>query len=96
MISSYVCSLNSALFLHTDKKHRFLLLETNKCKNAFAFDFYLFMFALNLYLHRFRNEPTRSLTNGNHFSSIVIVTVWHSSSSMLDQLKRMILNNEIC
>ena len=32
---------------------------------------YLFMFALNLFLHRFRNELARSLTNGNHFSSLV-------------------------
>ena len=27
---------------------------------------YLFMFALNLFLHRFRNELARSLTNRNH------------------------------
>ena len=31
MIGSYVCSLNSELFLHTVKNHSFLLLETNKC-----------------------------------------------------------------
>ena len=31
---------------------------------------YLFIFALNLLLHRFRNELARSLTNGNYFSSI--------------------------
>ena len=29
----------------------------------------MFMFALNLFLRRFRNELARSLTNGNHFSS---------------------------
>ena len=32
MIGSY-----SELFLHTDKKHSFLLLETNKCRKAFTF-----------------------------------------------------------
>ena len=31
---------------------------------------YLFMFALNLVLHRFRNELARSLSNGNLFSSL--------------------------
>ena len=36
MIGGYVCGLNSELFLHTDKKV-FLLLETNKCRKAFAF-----------------------------------------------------------
>ena len=30
MIGSYVCGLNSKLFLHTDKNHSFLLLETEK------------------------------------------------------------------
>ena len=32
------------------------------------------MFPLNLFLHRFRNELTHSLTNGNHFSSIDMST----------------------
>ena len=38
-------------------------------KNICNLILYLFMFALNLCLHRFRNELTRSLINGNHFSS---------------------------
>ena len=37
MIGSYVCGLNSELFLHTDINHSFLLLETNKCRKSFAF-----------------------------------------------------------
>ena len=36
MIGSYVCGLNSELFLHTDKNHIFLL-EANKCRKSFAF-----------------------------------------------------------
>ena len=34
-IGSYVCGLNSELFLHTDKNHSFLLLEINKCRKEF-------------------------------------------------------------
>ena len=41
-------------------------------KSICIFTLYLFMFALNLFLHRFRNELTHSLTNGNHFSSLVL------------------------
>ena len=36
--------MDQQLFLHTDKNHSILLLETNKLQ----FDLYLFMFALNL------------------------------------------------
>ena len=36
LIGSYVCDLNSELFLHTDKNHSFLLLEVNKCIKTFA------------------------------------------------------------
>ena len=36
IIGSYVCGLNSELFLHTDKK-LFFLLETNKCRKTIAF-----------------------------------------------------------
>ena len=40
MIGSYICGLNCELFLHTDKNCSFfLLLETNKCRKIFAFDF---------------------------------------------------------
>ena len=66
VIGSYICGLNSEFFLHTDKNRSFFLLET--C----ILTLYLFMFALNLFLHRFRNELTRSLTNGNHFSSTLM------------------------
>ena len=61
---SYSCTLT--------KKHSFLLLETNKCRKAYALamTLYLFMFGLNLFLHKFRNELTRSLTKGNLFSSL--------------------------
>ena len=70
LIGSYVCHLNSELFLHTDKNHSFLLFETN-AENICVLTLYLFMFALNLFLHRFRNELACSLTNGNHFSSLM-------------------------
>ena len=36
VISSYVCGLNSELFLHTVKNYSVLLLETNKSRKAFA------------------------------------------------------------
>ena len=36
-------------------------------KSICVLTLYLLMFALNLLLHRFRNELTHSLTNGNHF-----------------------------
>ena len=66
MIGSYVCGLNSELFLHTDKNHSCFLFDTNKCRKAFAF---LFSLLSTIFLHRFRNELARSLTNGNDFSS---------------------------
>ena len=43
MIGIYVFGLNSELFLHTDKKHIFLL-ETNKLINAEKLILNLFMF----------------------------------------------------
>ena len=43
MIGSYVCGLKSALFLHTDKNH-FFLLEINNCRKTIAF------FILNQFL----------------------------------------------
>ena len=36
VIGSYVCGLNSELFLHTVKNYSVLLLETNKSRKAFA------------------------------------------------------------
>ena len=42
---------------------------------------YLFMFALNLFLRRFRNEFAHSLTNGNYFSSLVYVCVTVDSNN---------------
>ena len=59
MIGSYICGLNSDLFLHTDKNHSFLQLNAEK---HLHFDFVILMFALNLFLHRIKNE---FLTNGN-------------------------------
>ena len=39
MIGSYICGLNSKIFLHTDKTF-FCVLETiYKCRKAIAFDF---------------------------------------------------------
>ena len=60
---SYSCTLTKNIV--------FLLLETNEGRKAFCIlTLHLFMFALNLFLHIFRNELARSLTNGNHFCSI--------------------------
>ena len=67
MIGSYICGLNSELFLHTDKNHSFFAVKTNKCRKAFAFDFVSVHVCS---LHKFRKELVRSLTNGNHFSSL--------------------------
>ena len=63
MIGSYVCGLNSELFLHTVKNYSVLLLETEKHLD------YDFVSVHVCSLHRFRNELSRSLTNGNHFST---------------------------
>ena len=55
-----VCDLNSELFLNTDKNHIIALLNVEK---HFDFDGSQFIFAYEL---------ARSVTNGNHFSSLVI------------------------
>ena len=50
MIGSYVCGLNSELFLHTDKKHFFFLLETNIMqKSIWILTLYPFMFSQFLF-----------------------------------------------
>ena len=64
MISSYVCGLNSELMTKT--KYCFML-ETSKWRNTIAFSFCIC--SCFLFLHRFRNEFARSLTNGKYFSS---------------------------
>ena len=70
MIGSYVCGLNSELFLHTDKNHNCFALREMQ-KSICILTLYLFMFALNLFLHRFSNELARSLSNKwKTFSSI--------------------------
>ena len=53
MIGSYICGSNSELILHTDKNHRFLLLETNECRKHLHFDFCI---CSCLLLHRFKNK----------------------------------------
>ena len=74
MIGSYVCDLNSELFLHIDKNHSFfLVLETNKCKKTFAFLLCICSCLLSIFLHRFRNELACSLRNGSYFSSYGII-----------------------
>ena len=40
---------------------------------------FAFLTLICSFLHRFRNEFTRSLTNGNHFSSIVILPVYRET-----------------
>ena len=62
MIGSYVCGLKSDLFLHTDRKHFFCQRLINAEKHLHL-TLYLFMFALKLFLHRFRNELARLLSN---------------------------------
>ena len=51
MIGSYVGGLNRELFLHTDKNSFLLLLETNKCRKAFAFRLCICSCLLSIYFY---------------------------------------------
>ena len=76
MIGSYICGLNSELILHTDKNHRFLLLETNECRKHLHFDFCI---CSCLLLHRFKNKLAFGQLYLMQSNCAQCVTSWCSS-----------------